>query len=52
MASREQFIGQVAARVRETLDINTVLKTAMREIGSALDVSEIEVRMGKVPGTE
>jgi len=52
MASREQFIGQVAARVRETLDINTVLKTAMREIGSALDVSEIEVRMGKIPGME
>ena len=51
-ASREQFIGQVAARVRETLDINTVLKTAMLEIGSALDVSEIEVRMGKVPGEE
>lgn len=51
-ASREQFIGQVAARVRETLDINTVLKTAMREIGSAMDVSEIEVRMGKIPGME
>lgn len=51
-ASREQFIGQVAARVRETLDINTVLKTAIREIGSALDVSEIEVRMGKIPGMD
>lgn len=51
-ASREQLIGQVGVRVRETLDINTVLKTAMREIGSALELSEIEVRMGNIPGLE
>ncbi len=45
-AERQAFIGQVAARVRETLDIDTVLKTAIVEIGSALDVAEVEVRMG------
>lgn len=43
---RQAFIGQVVSRVRETLDIDTVLKTAIVEIGSALDVAEVEVRMG------
>jgi GAF domain-containing protein len=46
-AIREQMIGQIAARVRETLDIDTVLKTTLHELGSSLDVSEVEVRIGQ-----
>ncbi len=45
-AEREAMIGYVAARVRETLDMETVLKTAIREIGRAMNVDEVEVRMG------
>jgi GAF domain-containing protein len=44
-AAREQMIGEVTARVRETLDIDTVLQTIVREIGEALGIAEVEVRM-------
>ena len=39
-------MGEVAARMRETLDLDTVLQTAIREIGQALGIAEVEVRMG------
>jgi len=45
-ASRERLIGEVTARVRETLDVDTVLQTAIREVGEALGLAEVEVRMG------
>ena len=44
-AAREQLTGQVTAQMRETLDIDTVLQTAVREIGAALNLAEVEVRM-------
>jgi GAF domain-containing protein len=44
-ASREQLLGEVTARMRETLDLDTVLKTAIREIGDALGLAKVEVRM-------
>jgi GAF domain-containing protein/HAMP domain-containing protein len=45
-AAREQLIGEVTARMRETLDLETVLQTAIREIGDTLDLAEVEVRLG------
>lgn len=48
-ASQERLIAEVSARVRETLDIDAVLKTALRELGSALDVADVEVRLGNGP---
>ncbi len=45
-ASRERLIGEVTARVRETLDVDAVLQTAIREVGEALGLAEVEVRMG------
>ncbi len=45
-AARERLTGQVTARMRETLDIDTVLQTAIREIGQALNITEVEVQMG------
>lgn len=44
-AAREQLIGGVAARIREALDVDTVLQTAIREIGESLNLSEVEVRL-------
>ena len=41
--------------MRQTLDIETVLQTAVRELRSALDLAEVEIRMGSAPkqdGTE
>ena len=45
-ASRERLIGEVTARVRKTLDVDAVLQTAIREVGEALGLAEVEVRMG------
>jgi signal transduction protein with GAF and PtsI domain len=33
----------VTGRVRETLDINTVLQTAVRELGQAMEVNRVSV---------
>ncbi len=44
-AENERLIGDVTNRVRETLDIDTVLKTAATELQGALDLEEVEVRM-------
>jgi GAF domain-containing protein len=45
-AFRERLTGEVAARMREKLDMDTVLQTAVREIGERLGIAEVEVRMG------
>ncbi len=44
--ARERLIGEIAARMRETLDVETVLKTALRELGARLDLARVEVRLG------
>jgi GAF domain-containing protein/HAMP domain-containing protein len=46
-AAEERLIGEVTSRVRETLDIDTVLQTAIQEMGAALGLSRVEVRMGE-----
>jgi GAF domain-containing protein len=45
-AAEEQLLSEVTTRMRETLDMDMVLQTAIREIGDALDLAEVEVRMG------
>jgi GAF domain-containing protein len=45
-ATREQLAAQVTARMRETLDMDTILRTAVFEIGQALNLAEVEVLMG------
>jgi len=45
-AARERLIGEISTRMRETLDVDTVLRTAIREMGETLSVSRVEVRMG------
>lgn len=47
-AVREELVGSVTARMRETLDVETVLRTALWEIGAAMNFSEVEVRMGEL----
>ncbi len=46
-AEQERTIGYIASRVRETLDIETVLKTATLEMQKTLDLEEVEVRMNQ-----
>lgn len=46
-AERERMVSEITSRVRETLDIDTVLKTAAKELQKMLDLEEVEVRMNK-----
>jgi K+-sensing histidine kinase KdpD len=44
-AAREQLLGQVTTRLRETLDVETVLRTAAEEARLALGLPEVVVRL-------
>jgi GAF domain-containing protein len=48
-AAREQLIGQVTARVRESLDLETVLKVAANEMRQALGLEEFIVSLAVDP---
>jgi GAF domain-containing protein len=50
-AARERLTGEVTARIRETLDMETVLRTAAQELRRALDLPEVTIRLGKPTGT-
>jgi GAF domain-containing protein len=51
-ATREQLIGEVTDRVRETLDIETMLKTGVQEVHQALGLPEVTVRLATRPVDE
>lgn len=44
-AEREQAIAGIANRIRETLDLDMVLRTSAREIQSTLNLQEAEIRL-------
>jgi GAF domain-containing protein len=44
-AERERILSQVATRMRETLDIDTILRTAVQEIRQTFDLDQAEVRL-------
>ena len=44
-AQREQLIGEIASRMHETLDLDTILKTTAQELQQALDLKEAEIRL-------
>ncbi len=50
-AVREHLISEIVARVRQTLDLETVLRTAAQEIRQALDLPEVTVRLVPQPTT-
>ena len=45
-ASREQTIGQISARIGAGTEIETILKTAVRELGSQISGAQISVEIG------
>jgi GAF domain-containing protein/HAMP domain-containing protein len=45
LAERERLTGEITARMRETLDIDRVLKTAVQEFRRVLNLAEAEVRL-------
>ncbi len=46
-AAREQLTGEVTTRIRETMDIETIIKTASEEIRKALNLPEVVIRLGE-----
>lgn len=44
-ATQERLVSAVTSRIRETLDLQTVLQTAAREIGEALGLLALDVRL-------
>ena len=44
-AMREQLVGQVASKVRASLDIDSVLQSAAQGIGQALEIDEVEIHI-------
>jgi len=45
-AVQEQLIGEVTTRIRESLDMETVLKTAVREMRRSLGLDKITIHLG------
>jgi len=45
-AVREQLVGEVTAKMRETLDMESVLETATELISEALGLAALDVRLG------
>jgi len=48
LAYREQVTGEVTARIRQTLDIQTVLRTAVEEIQRTLGLPEVVISLAPV----
>lgn len=48
-ARQEQTVGELAARFSQTMDIDTLLQTAARELGQVADVAEVSVFIGEIP---
>ncbi len=45
-AERERLISEISTKMRETLDVDTVMRVAAAEIGKALQVQDLVVRLG------
>jgi GAF domain-containing protein/HAMP domain-containing protein len=50
-AQREKTVSDVSSKIRETLDIDTVLKTAAQEFQQIFGLEEAEVRLGATAST-
>jgi GAF domain-containing protein/HAMP domain-containing protein len=48
-AERERLISQITAQMRESLDVDTVLQTAAREMLRALGLQDITIQIGDIP---
>ena len=46
-ARQEQVVGKLAGRFSQSLDVDTLLQTAARELAQLPDVSEVSIYIGK-----
>jgi GAF domain-containing protein len=49
-ATRERLLGEATTRMRETLDMERVLQTAVEEIAGALGLAALDLRIVREPG--
>jgi GAF domain-containing protein/HAMP domain-containing protein len=49
-AERDRILGEISARIRETLDFETILRTATKEVRQVLDLPKVVVRLGSPLG--
>ena len=47
-ASRDQLVTEFSTKLRETLDMDTVVKTAIREMKKTFNLKEVEVRLSVI----
>lgn len=45
-AQRDQLIANISSRVRETLDVEAVIRTASNELRKVFDLKEAEISIG------
>ncbi len=48
-AQQEKTVGELAVRFSQSLDIDSLLQTAARELGSVPEISEVSVFIGQIP---
>lgn len=51
-AQVEQKIGLISAKAQSSLDLETVLRTAVQEIGMAINASRVQIRLGDFQNSE
>ncbi len=53
-AQQERLVGQITSKVQGSLDLEMLLKTIVREIGTTMDTQRVQIRLGdasvKTPG--
>ncbi len=49
-AARDRLLAETSSRIRETLDLDTILQTAVREIRGAMGLRDVTIRMGDAVG--
>lgn len=50
LAAQERMVSEITARMRETLDVDSILQTAASDLRSALGLAEVEVQVGTASG--
>ena len=48
-ARQEQTVGELASRFNQSMDIDSLLQTAARELGQVANVAEVSVFIGDIP---
>jgi GAF domain-containing protein len=44
-AAEDRLVSEIASRLQATMDVDTVLQTAVREMGNALGIERVELRL-------